>query len=899
MKLRIVRTPQPLKLRVVRSAPRYFSLHTHSRYSANDAMPSVQAIVDRAKELGYRGLGLTDHGNMAGTVQLYQACKKAGIKPFPGTEIYLVRDRSDPKAKRYHAGVLAYTNVGYRNLVALNTKMAEQFHNKPIVDLADLAQMYADGETEGLAFLTGCYFSLTVQTLVTEGYDAAKRVVAMFASWFPQSTYVELQNHMIDQGEDWTDHTISLALAQIATELRLPVVCTQDSHYVHPEERVHHDALKRLVSFGPEIDDGTFPGDGYHMVDDAWMKQHHPETYERCMAGLDELLAEHTLTIPELDEYAYQVPFTVAEPLEALRERCTARLQELGIDDQTHYLRMDHELDIITITGMAGYLMLVAEVTDHCRDEHIFFQARGSASGSLLCFLLQITPVDPIKWGLLMERFLSKDRTKPPDIDLDIESTRRKELMDWLATRYSVLQIGNWMTYSMSGEEDGKGSLRVRYFTLQHRLGKEPSWETVDPQIRTQLNELGEMKLISGYGVHASGLLLTTTHSEMAALVPQMYVASSKTFVSQYDMADVEKLGLVKLDVLGLKTMAVLRQTITNLKRDPAEGLEFIPMSDLPTFRMLAKADTAGVFQLEGNTAARGMRELRPSSIRDVIASMALYRPATMKSGATEAYVLRKHKQQSVPERHPVIMRHTKNTYGLLLYQEQVISVLRDLGMDADDLTAFLKAVKASNDKVEEAKATISRMMAQVDELCARAGMDEVDVAWLHQAFAAYAEYGFNQAHATVYGLTAWRCAWLAVNTPVEFHSALLAVAAGTDKEKEYIRAARQRGVRVLAPDVNFSGVRYAMDPKGRGIRKGLLSIDRVGEKAAAAIVEGQPFADLADFKARVNPRPVTGVKAMPVDREAFLLAEKNGDLIGVVAKLAAAGAFRSIVEED
>lgn len=919
----------PRKIRIVR--PRYWSVHTHSKFSAKDALPTVQEVVKRAKELGYRGLGLTDHGNMAGSVQLYQECKKAGIKPFPGTEFYLVKDRKDLKAKRYHTCIVAYTTEGYRNLIRLNTLSHQNFRFKPLLDLADLAAAADAGHTAGLAITTGCYFGLVTQTLLQDGYDAAKRIVAAYATWFPGSTYVEVQCHNV---ADNNELMVNMSLELIADELGLKMIVSQDSHYTHPEHQRLHDNYKRMVSFGPDPDDAVFPGDGYHMVDEAWMRAHHdPRVMNKALAGLDDLLAKHTLTIPELDEYNYLVPEVVADPVSALRERCVQALRDRGLWAKAAYReRLEHEMEIIEVSRMAGYLMLVAMVTDYCTQQKIFFQARGSASGSMLCWLLGITSVDPLKWNLLMERFLSKDRTKPPDIDLDIEHTRRKELMDWLAERFSVAQIGTWAEMSLSGDEDGKGSLRVQYLSAARKQGKPTTWEEISEEDKKQLYELSDLGLYYGYGTHAAGLLVTSTKAEMDAMVPMMTIPNKKgedrRLVSQYDMHDVEALGLVKLDVLGLKTMSVLKQTILNLGRDPADGLDFIPLSDSKTFTRISRGDTDGVFQLEGGTAARGMRELRPTKVSDVIASMALYRPATMKSGATEAYVRRKHKDEPVPARHEIINRHTKDTYGILLYQEQVIAVLRDLGMDPDHLTKFLKAVKASNDNVAEAAQTIAGLMDEVRGLCEAAGMTDADIAWLGEALKAYADYGFNAAHSVVYGLTAYRCAWLITNAPVEFHAALLAVAAGTDKEEQYIATTRRREIRVLKADVNYSGVTYQVDPKGRGVRKGLLGVKHVGLNASPEIVAHQPYTSLEHFLTSVNPSKVTGVKPLleevaksrrawerwekkrakaeergqepppepdPVPTYEGLLAAGEG--VGVVAALYESGALDSILE--
>lgn len=878
------------RLRIVRNEvgvtnAEYWSVHTHSRYSYNDALPSVEAIVARAHELGYQGLALTDHGNMAGSVKLYTECMRHGIKPFPGSEMYLVRDRTDKKAKRYHIGLVAYTTAGYRNLVQISTRSYRQFHHKPLLDLADLAEFSDTGLSDGIALTTGCYFGLVIQTLVSDGYDACRQMVATLATWF--DTYVEIQAHGIDHTDGMTEAEISDALYRIATDLNLPIVITQDSHYVEPADRGLHDSLKRLVAWGPDVDDAVFPGDGFHLADDAWMGAHHsPEVWAAGVRGLSALLAKWSMAIAEMDAYRYRVPSLVADPLLELRQRTTRELVRRSLASPRYLDRLREELEVVEASRMANYLLLVAKVTDHMREVDMFFQCRGSAAGSLLCWLLNITNVDPIRWKCRFDRFLTKDRSKPPDIDIDVESGRRRELLEWLDESFSVTQIGTFGTYSIAGDEAGKGSLRVRYFSTLRKQGLEPTWEHTSREDREELNRLSAMDLCSGYGVHASGIILCNSRTELETQVPLMYVASSKTFVSQYDMKDVESIGLVKLDALGVKTMDVLRRTIVNLGRDPKDGLDFIPLNDSKTFTMLARGDTEGVFQLEGFTSTREVRRLRPSKIGDVIASMALFRPGVMDSGAMDAYIARRHQEQKVPVRHPIIETITKDTYGILLYQDQVIAILRGLGMSAEDLNVLLKVVKASNKNIGGAAITMATYNDMVYRLAAEKGFSQADADWLWSQLQAFANYSFNRAHATVYGITAYRCAWLATHHGLEFHAALLAVAAGSEKEVKYARATRSRGYRLLRPDVLHSDAGYAVDPKGRGIRRGLLSIKGIGPAAAAAILEARPFRTMGEFATRVNPRAVTGIKD-------FLAGDTT--LTGKLEVLEDAGAFSSL----
>lgn len=849
------------RLKITRNPQKYWSVHTHSRFSHNDALCPVDEIVAEAKRLGYRGLALTDHGNMAGSVQLYKECKKAGIKPFPGSEIYLVKDRGDKKAKRYHAGLVAYTTQGYRNLVHISTLSHKNFYNKPLLDLADLAQLHEDGRTEGVALTTGCYFGLVIQTLINDGYEACKQVVAMFASWF--DTYVEIQAHDIEHEEanGWTERSISDMLMSISEILNLPVVITQDSHYTTADERELHNSLKSLVSFGSDPDDGLFPGDGFHLADDKWMQAHHTdEVYEAGLKGLERLLSKHDMYVPELEEYDYRIPVTTHDPLTAMKRRVIKQALKKGLPKK-YFDRIDEEMEIIEVARMEGYMMMVAEICDHMRQVEMFFQIRGSAGGSVVCWLLGITSVDPLKWNLRMDRFLSKDRTKPPDIDIDVEHDRRKELLDWLGDKYALIQIGAYRAYSIEGEGDErKGSLRVRYLSRKRATGQVADWSKVTESEHTQMLQLSKKEVLSGYQPHPAGVIITTSRKELESQVPFMWVANSKTMVSQYDGDDSEAIGLVKLDVLGVKTLSVLRRCLINMGRSPKDGMDWIPLTDRATYKMIASGDTAGMFQLEGATAARGVKRLKPGKIGDVIAAMALFRPGVMSSGAMDSFLSRKSKEEETPQRHKVIMDATKETFGILLYQDQVIEILRTLGMGADDLTKFLKAVKASNKNVHGAAQVMEHYSPIVQRMCVDAGMGDLDVQWLWEALEAFAEYSFNRAHATIYGITAYRCAYLAVNHPLEFHAALLAVAAATDKERAYMSATRKRGIRLLKPCVNGSLATYSVDPKKKGIRRGLVAIKGIAYKTADEIVKHQPYKDMDDFAERVNPSTVSGI---------------------------------------
>lgn len=839
-----------------------------------------------------QALGLTDHGNMAGSVQLYRHATAAGLKPFPGTELYVVEDRNNKKAKRHHMCVVAYTFEGYQNLVNLNTLANENFHHKPLIDHADMAALHDDGMLKGIAATSGCYFGLISQSIVSGDDNYARVLMNSYDKWFDRF-FVELQNHNIDHGDGWNDDMLADRLMELADELGLPCVLTQDSHYVDKADKPVHETMKRLVSFGPDPDDAVFPGDGFQLADTAWLKEHHHEKrYERGAEGLEYLLDLHELSIPQLDNYSYNIPFTTADPHKSMVRRINAEFAERGLSDR-YMERLIHEYEIVKDTGMAGYLLLVAAVTDWCKENSVFYQARGSASGSILCWLLGITQVDPIKHGLRSERFISRDRTKPPDIDLDIEHDRRQDLIEWLMTRFSIHQIGTWAVMSVDGdEESSKGSLAVKYFSRSRAAGNPVNnWQDIPAEDKVSLAVLSDKKAYSQYGTHAAGLVVTTSDRDFNALMPTMKVASSKTFVTQYDMGDVEALGFVKLDVLGLKALSILHRCMENLGRDVFEGLDWIPTTDKTTYSMISQGRTDGVFQLEGWSARSGVKELKPTKLGDIIASMALFRKATMKSGATESYIRRRHKKESVPQRHGLLERVVRETYGIMVFQDQVIAILRELGMVPDDLTAFLKAVKASNSSIGDALAVIEGYRERILGMAQEKGIGQEDFEWLWSAIEGFAEYGFNKAHAAAYGLTAYRCAYLANHHPVEFFSAVLSVWAGSDKELQYVKAARARGISIRRPDVNKSGASYCVDPNGKSIRKGLKAIKGVGDRAAEHIVACRPesgYESLEQFCRLVGSK-VSGTKAYM----------NGGDTeVGVFAKLMEAGAFGGLIDE-
>jgi DNA polymerase III subunit alpha len=869
----------------------FWSAHTHSKFSALDALPSVKDIVTRASELQYPALGLTDHGNIAGSVQLYTHARKAGIKPLPGIEAYMTFDRgSDPRPRTWHLGILATNAVGYTNLVGLSTLAHKNYKYKPLIDFGDMAQLAEAGLLDGLAVMTGCWFGLMPTLLREHDWRSSVNVVKALDCWFGSGCFVEIQNHQVFEGVQNDDATGDF-LASIAMKAGIPVVITQDSHYCHESDREHHDNMKRLVSWSEDTEDAVFPGDGYHMVDTDWMRDHHPEAiFNAGMEGLAHLADIADVQIPELDTFQLKVPDTTSsgDPDTELTKRVAGRL--FALMDAGHIPakkakeysdRVDEELDVVIGAGFSGYLLFTAHVTDWMRRNNIEFGIRGSASGSILCWLLDISTLDPIAWGLSFERFLTRDRAKPPDIDIDMEHGRRQEVLDWLLGSFLTFNISTWAEMKASDDTGTrKGALVVKWRSAQRKKGLEADGPIPDEEW-AKLQGIAQFEPYSGYGVHAAGLMIAPDEAALGQ-IPIQYVASSKTFVTGYDKDDVEAMGMVKLDLLGIKTLTAIRHMI----EWTGVNTEQIPLNDRATYQAMRKGNVVGAFQLDGGSSIRGIRQLKPTRIQDVIAAMALFRPATMNSGATEDFIARRNKEADVPTRHAIIMEETKETYGVILYQDQALNIMKRLGLTVEEIEKARKAIKASNADVGGAQTVMDDLIGKIKERATDLSVEDLD--FIEDTLSAYAGYGFNKAHATSYGLLAYITTWFSVHHPVEFWTAMLDAYAGEPQEAEYLKAARDAGITIRSPHINKSAVSFTADVPNKAIRKGLLSISGIGQKAAAEIAAHAPYTELSQFAERVNARVVTGAKALRSGHSPAACG-------GVVAILASTGALEGI----
>lgn len=890
----------------------WFSTHTHSAYSKIDGMSSVKRMVAKVAAMGQPALSLTDHGTMAGAVQLYVECKKRDVLPFIGFEAYLLDPEAtldDKKAGRYHLGLQAVDYDGYKALVkAMNLSHTRpRFNRFPRLTLDDLVELGTE-HGDHIILTTGCFFGYPQQMLVNEGEAEAEGVVKVYAQVFP-NTFVEVQHHNINHGS-FDDADIVDAMVGIADRLGLPILATQDSHYTDQSERASHNLMKRMVYGGAEDE---FPGDSFHLASEEWVAEHYePAVWDKALEGSRTMLALHDLALPALDSYRAHVPgLGLPNPQRSLEKRCMAALDTMGLTSEKYVDKLNYELSIIAELGMANYFLLVAGVVKWCRDQHICIEARGSANGSLVTYGLGITQVDPLKWKLpyAFDRFLAVDRTQPPDIDIDVEDVRRGDILHYLAAKYETVQIG---THALLGlrDVDGQGSVIVTYKSMLARQAKERGekfrfgWlqdidqvKSIDKDDWINLQRIHKMRSVrKSYGVHAGGVLIAGDDQKLDDYVPRMLVASSNTEVSQFDQHDVEQLGYLKLDILGQSSLAAMRVCQELIGRDDPTYFGWMPFDDPEACKLLreGRVDT-GIFHVEAPAKSKGGREVGVKNTMDMVMVQALYMPGCMDiaPGMTisqkDLYVQRRRNPslRSVTYPHPVFERALKETYGAVVFQDQIVAIVRGLGMSVTSVNKFLKMVKDSGKGSGERN--LERMKearADFDRACRANKLDPDDV-W--KQIASFVAYSFNRAHATGYGIRSYRTAYLKAHYPLEYMTALLQVWDGRDKSKIYAREARRIGIRILPPDVNVSGVTWMIDRNAARptIRKSLRSIPRLGAAAAQVLVDNAPYESVEDIIERTDSRAVTGGKNFDGDPQS---------LTGVLRALYEASALDSIL---
>ena len=883
-----------VKPRVPPAQKNFVHLHVHSDYSLLDGACRIDRLTDRAGELGMTSLALTDHGNLFGAIDFYTVAKSKGIKPLIGCELYLSdgsrlekQGRSDEGRSIFHLGLLARDIEGYRNLLKLvSDAHLRGFYYKPRTDLETLAR-----HARGLIGFTGCLASLVPQHLMNDRWEEARKATARFVDIFGRENYfVEIQDHGIAE-----QRKIIPGLLKLAREFGLKVVCSNDVHYVHASDAGPHDAML-CIQTGAKIEDEKrmrFEGQQFYLKSHAEM--------ERVFAEVPEALA-NTEAVAEMCDLA--IPFPTGSerypkfplPPEVatdrpgyLRSLCIEGLQRrYGVDfhapdaasdpGRARILveRLDFELGVIASTGFVDYFLVVWDFIHWSKSKGIpVGPGRGSGAGCLVAYLLGITNLDPLRFKLLFERFLNPERVSPPDFDIDFCMRRRGEVIDYVRRKYGEGCVANIITYGTLGAKmvirDVSRVHNLAYaeadrlakmipdelnITLEHAIAKsaelreEVARNPAAGRIFEQARVLEGM--VRNTGKHAAGIIITD--QPMEEFVPLTLQEGDVTV--QFDMNAVGKLGLLKMDFLGLKTLTVIADAVDNIRRtvDPGFDIEKVPIDDARTFALLNSGRTTGVFQLESAGMQNLCRQLQVSSIDEVIALIALYRPGPM--DWIPDYIRGKKDPSTVRFPHKLLEEVCRETYGVMVYQEQVMEAAKIIAGYTLGGADMLRRAMGKKDPEAMAQER-GKFVAGARRLH---GIDEKTSDAIFDILNKFAGYGFNKSHSAAYALLSYQTAFLKANHPVEFMAAMLSSELGNaDKVAHFVAECEAMGLCVMGPDVNES--REMFTPVGAKIRFGLAGIKGVGELAAQRIIAEReangPFADFDDFAARVDGRAV------------------------------------------
>jgi len=858
----------------------FVHLHNHTHYSLLDGLSRPSELVEKAKEYNMPAIAMTDHGVMYGVVEFYKAAKKAGIKPIIGCELYITKDRfkKDSTVKKSnHIILLAKNDVGYKNLLKLvSLANLEGFYYKPRID-HELLEKYS----EGLIVTSACLQGEVAGALLADDYKGAKTIAENYLRILGKGNfYLEVQDHKdIDE-----QIILNNKIFELSEDTGIPVVATNDTHYPEYENRDSHDILICIQTGRTLLDEDRMKYNSDYSVKSTEQMiaafKDHPEVIENTVKIADacnvELEFDQNLLpvfpIPDgftTDEYLY------AEAMKGLKERYDGdEAQNKAIE------RLDYEMSIISKMGFSDYFLIVKDFIDFAKDSGIVVgPGRGSAAGAILAYCLNITTVDPLKYNLLFERFLNPERVSMPDIDIDFADHRRHEVFDYVRKKYgndnvaqvitfgkmtakaAVRDVGRAMGYPYS-EVDAISKKMPPTILGKHRPITESIVEDADlsneynsnPRAKSLLDNAIKLEgTIRNAGTHACAVIIS---EEPLTNFTPLQNASGKEgiIVTQYAMGPLEEIGLLKVDFLGLRNLTILEHTIDilKIKYDINIDLQNIPLDDKKTFELFSKGDTTGVFQLESAGMRRYLKELKPSRLEDIIAMNALYRPGPM--DYIPAYIKGKHKPKTVKYMHPCFEPILSETYGIGVYQEQILEIAKVFaGFSLGQADLLRKAVGKKNPQLlaEQRVKFIKGAVSQTyDKKLAEKVFDDV--------IEPFAGYGFNKAHATCYAMIAYQTAYLKAHYPTEFMAALLtADKENTERVVIEINECKQMGIKVLPPSINESYKNFTVSNDGV-IRFGLAAIKGLGASTIDKIIQfreekGQ-FSSLEDFLAKISP---------------------------------------------
>ncbi|HXK49219.1 MAG TPA: DNA polymerase III subunit alpha [Clostridiales bacterium] len=883
----------------------FVHLHNHSHYSILDGLSKPKDMVKRAKELGQKAMAITDHGNMMGAIDFYQEALKAKIKPIIGCEFYIVDDMGlkDKNEKKHHLVLLAKNKAGYKNLLKLTTEAnLRGFYSKPRIDRNILKD-----NSDGLIALTACIAGEVPSALIGGDNEKAKNAALWYKGVFGKDNfYLELQHHPDIEEQEKANR----GLIKLSEELDIGLVATNDSHYVCKDDAAIQDALI-CINTNKQISerDGRMcmlDGD-YSILSTEEMEKHFRETPEALsntvkIADLCDLELEFDQNL--LPKYDCPGSYTEDEYLKML---CNKGLQSrYGIVREEKNITvakglekdlpmpvgdiidsLDFELDVVKKMGFPGYFLIVQDFVNWAKNNGVLVgPGRGSAAGSIISFLTGITNIDPLKYGLLFERFLNPDRISMPDIDIDFQDDKREKVLDYVRKKYGTDNVVQVVTYQTMGAKNSIRDIgRVMNVPLDDvnkisnlisgRPGttieaslKEKEFKKFyedNPEYRNLIDMANRIEgTIRGTGTHACAVIISGT--PVSETVPLQYPPREKdTVITQYEGTQLDKIGLLKMDFLGIRNLTIIAQAVDFIKkyRGVDINIDSIPFNDKKTFRLYSKGMTNGVFQFESDGMKKYLKDLKPNRFEDLVAMNALYRPGPMQY--IPDFIDRKHGRKPISYDHPLMEKNLKDTYGITVYQEQVMLLARELAGftrgESDSLRkAMGKKIRSMMDKLKEKfisgcasnknftdQFKPTKECPDIDSLSRKIWSD-----WEN-----FAEYAFNKSHSVCYAYVSYQTAYLKANYPVEFMSAMLnSVRDKSDDVLKYIEECGNLSIKIVPPDVNFSQDTFAPTSDG-SIAFGLQAIKNVGGKAIENIIETREktgkFKNIYDFLERAD----------------------------------------------
>lgn len=869
----------------------FVPLHNHSDYSLLDGASQLPAMVERAVELGMPALALTDHGVMYGAIELLKLCTKAGIKPIIGNEMYVINGSIEQPwvkgERRYHLVVLAKNATGYRNLVKLTSlSHLRGMRGRGIFARACIDKQLLRQHSEGLIVATACLGGEIPQAILRGRPEVAREVAAWYREVFGDDFYLEIQDH-----GGLEDRIVNVEIARIGAELGIPLIATNDAHYLSSGDVEAHDALLCVLT-GKLISDEKrlrYTGTEYIKSEQEMLGLFADHLPQEVIA---EAVANTARVAEKVEDYdilgRYQMPrFPIPEghtPVSYLREvteqglRARLELPEGAPIEGEYGERMVFELEVMEQMGFPTYFLVVWDYIRFARENGIpVGPGRGSAAGSVVAYALGITNIDPVRHGLLFERFLNPERKSMPDIDTDFCIERRGEVIEYVTERYGEDKVAQIITFNRMtskavlkdvarvldipyGEADRLAKLipvvRGKPAKLKEMIGE----ESPTPEFREKYQNDPKVKhwvdlamRIEGtnktFGVHAAGVVIAA--EPLDELVP-LQRNNDGQVITQYFMEDVESMGLLKMDFLGLKNLTMIEKTIELVARAEGDRLDpdRLPMDDPATYGLLARGDLEGIFQLESSGMRQIVRDLKPSSLEDISSILALYRPGPLDAGLIPKFINRKHGREAIDFAHAKLEPILRETYGIMVYQEQIMKIAQDLaGYSLGEADLLRRAMgKKKKSEMEKHQSVFVKGASE-------RGVDPKIAEALFEQMVLFAEYCFNKSHSTAYGAVTYQTAYLKAHYPVAYMAALLTVNAGqTDRVQRYIANCQAMGIEVMPPDVNASGIDFT--PTEGRILFGLSAVRNLGEGAIRQLIEARgndgPFRSLADLCDRI-----------------------------------------------